>query len=134
MARPKGKALREKHRASEKEILIRVRERLEAVKEKQQQKEEKKLANKNQIIAAVRAHGGPCVNAADVNRITGTLSSKTQKLNFLKNEMRYLKNVLGLKDQRLVITKKSVDDMKENFISFIQSDGIGTHILQPQLV
>ena len=81
---------------------------MDDTKLKKQQKEAEKVANKNKIIDQVRSHGGPCGNAADVHRVLGQYSSKTAKLKAVKDEIRYLKLVLGVKDNRLVFGRKKI--------------------------
>ena len=57
-------------------------------------------------MANVRAHGGPCSNAGDVDRVLEMSSGS--RLEIVKNEIRYLKVILGVKDKRLVFGKKKL--------------------------
>lgn len=70
------------------------------------------------ITATVLAHGGPCINEADVNKVFA--SGKCQ-MNILKEEIRNVRKVLGKTDPRLIMAKKSFDCLRADFISYLGS-------------
>lgn len=78
-----------------------------------------RVSLQQRITATVHAHGGPCMNAADIERVIAAGKSRTQQMSILKDEIRYLTKVLGKKDDRLVMEKKSFDHLYGDFVSYL---------------
>ena len=111
-ARNKSFELRKKHKQAEREVSRKLQERLEESNRLKVEKEARKLETKRALIESVRLHGGPCITPEDVDRLlVGKKISQQKEL--LKNEMRYLKIVLGLKDKRLVFGSKGVCELQQ---------------------
>ena len=126
MARSKSKSLRQKHREAEKNILIKTKEKLEATNRKKQEKEAAKKIHTSKLISAVKAHGGPCMTAADVQKVLAQYNTQGSKMEAIKNEVRYLKEILSIKDSRLVFLKKRVDVLAADLIAVLSSaDNVG---------
>jgi hypothetical protein len=106
LARDKSKNLRQRHKTAEREIYMKRKEKLEEERKKREELLATKAENKKKLINAVKDHGGPCKNLSDIQRVLAQCHSKTLKLNVIKNEIRYLKIVLGMKDDRLIFGKK----------------------------
>lgn len=90
-------------------MYVKHQERLEC-------KEEKVLALKDKITTNVIKYGGPCKTSIDVDNILNGLNSKTFQLSVLKDEINYLTKVIGIKDRRLVMTKKILDELKSDLV------------------
>lgn len=119
MARAKSQEMRLKHR--EKEMVVRKQylERLEKNHTAKKQKEAAHQALKEKYGASVNFHGGPCKTPENVLQVlTGVKFKKDMKV-ILHDEFGYYTKVLGHKDPRLVMGSKTVDQMKDNFMSFL---------------
>ena len=121
LAREKGSNLRKKHRESEKAVMVKHKERLELCYENKKAKAAAALKCKEQISISVREHGGPCRSAADVNRLMEGLKTKKAQNAALRSEVKYLTTVLGVKDKRLVMAKKSIETLQADLISVLTS-------------
>ena len=106
---------------AEKAVKLKVKERLDEKAALQAQKERKKVEVKNRLVETVKAHGGPCCKVDDVERILEMCGSEKEKVNVLKDEMRYLKNVLGVKHDRLCMGKKGVDELKSDILTVLST-------------
>ena len=107
-AREQGISLRKKHAEQEKHVIEKVTATLEATHRQKMEKEANHIELKRAIIESVQLYEGPCKSAADVNQLLNRLSgeSETKKKEVLKQEIKYLKVVLGVKDSRLIFGKK----------------------------
>ena len=84
--------------------MVKLKERLEVNHRKKKEKEAAKVIAQNKLLLSVRNHGGPCVDAGDVERLLVSCETKGARLSVLKDEIRYLTHILGVKDRRLVMT------------------------------
>ena len=107
-AREQGISLRKKHAEQEKHVIEKVTAKLEATHRQKMEKEANHIELKRAIIESVQLYEGPCKSAADVDQLLNRLSgeSETKKKEVLKQEIKYLKVVLGVKDSRLIFGKK----------------------------
>ena len=121
LAGAKSKKLRENHLKAERDILVKLKERLEVNHRKKKEKEAAKIIAQNKLLLSVRNHGGPCVDAGDVGRLLASCKTKGARLSILKDEIRYLTQILGVKDRRLVMTKKDADGLTKDLISVLSS-------------
>ncbi|XP_033096403.1 uncharacterized protein LOC117100720 [Anneissia japonica] len=111
LAREKCTALKEKHKEAEREVVRKTEARLQEVNRRKQEKEAEKLETKRKLVDIVKQHGGPCVKPKDVEQALKCGKTNRQKLEIVKNEIRYLKNVLGVINKRLVFGKKSLESL-----------------------
>ena len=121
-ARSKSHEMRQKHMLAEKAIVKQTKERLDEVNRGKQEKEAKAIANKQECVTNVQSHGGPCKCEADVRKLLASDRSNVQKKNCLKDEIRYLKIVLGVKDKNLIFGKKNVDQLASSLIVVLGGD------------
>ena len=121
LAGAKSKKLRESHLNAERDILVKLKERLEVNHRKKKEKEAAKVIAQNKLLLSVRNHGGPCVDAGDVERLLVSCKTKGARLSVLKDEIRYLTQILGVKDRRLVMTKKDGVGLIKDLISVLSS-------------
>ena len=107
-AREQGISLRKKHIEQEKRVIQKVTAKLEATHRQKMEKEANQIELKRVIIESVQLYEGPCKSVADVGQLLNRLSgeSETKKKEVLKQEIKYLKVVLGVKDSRLIFGKK----------------------------
>ncbi|KAG1670799.1 Histidine triad nucleotide-binding protein 2, mitochondrial [Nymphon striatum] len=105
----KASDLRKKHRAAEKRILERTREAQKRLGKRYCLKG----SLKKKLMEAVINNGGPCISAVDVNLALQGVEMDDE-LEILKNEARYLKQVLGLKDKRLIFGENSAMELKRD--------------------
>ena len=110
----KARELRLKHAAAEKAVVKRNLERMEEHFRKKLEKEASQVETRRNIVKAVKAHGGPCTGSKDVVKLLRTCKSDSQRLKVLKDEIRYLKQVLGIRDRRLVFGKKDVQTLADD--------------------
>ena len=77
------------------------------------------------IMTNVQKHGGPCLSPADVEAVVNKVNRKSDKISILKDEIRYLTVVLGVKlkdnSKRLVLGKKDYDTLKSDLISVLST-------------
>ncbi|KAL5015317.1 hypothetical protein ScPMuIL_009587 [Solemya velum] len=125
MAREKAKILRDKHTRAEREILRKTRERLDEVFRQKQEKEARKVAFKEKVLTSVNKLGGPCKLPSDVEKLLSGCP-KSKQLELIKNEIRYLQHILGIRDKKLFFGKKDVEtlagDLKLVLSLSVQSD------------
>ena len=127
-ARKHAGDFRKRHIAHEKNVLDQVKKKLSDNYRKKKEKEAKDVKTKQNIIASVTDQNGPCKNASDVDRLLATCLSESKKKECLKNEIRYLKSVLGIKDQRLVFGKKSSCELSSDLKSVLSDSDSGTSV------
>jgi hypothetical protein len=126
LARSKSSALKQKHREAEREVVRKTEERLKEINRKKREKEALKLEIKRKLVESVKQHGGPCMKPYEVDNIVKNAAGQKQKVEFVKDEIRYLKNVVGIVDKRLVFGKKDlrtlVNDLKAVLKMSIETD------------
>lgn len=114
LAQAKAANLRAKHAEDEKEITKKTKERLDEVYREKVEREACKVEFKRRIIIDVTQHGGPCRQPTDVDKLLTLATTKSKKLELVKNEVRYLQHILGLKDKRLVFGKKDAETLADD--------------------
>ena len=119
IARHKAHELRAKHASAEKAVVKRNLERLQENSRKKLEKEANQVETRRKIVMAVKAHGGPCTQRKDVVKLLRTCKCESQRLAALKNEIRYLKQVLGIRESRLVFGKKDVHTLADDLIDVL---------------
>ena len=117
-ARRKGKTLRKDHQHQEKIVKLRLQQKLQEQRQRKAAREAKQAATVNAIIQRLLAQGGPCKTPDDVDRLLSGLTER-DALNFLKDQIRYLKLVLNKKDRslRLSGTKDELATSLKNHLS-----------------
>ena len=108
IARNKSSDLRKRHAAAQKEIRVKIQNRLDENHRIQVEKEAKASQQKKKIIEDVHLHGGPFLDCTSIDKFMKSKMCKSAKLNVLKEEVRYMRKILEIKDNRLVIGKKTL--------------------------
>ena len=67
----------------------------------------------------ISQHGGPCLSSAAVDKLLNSNHSNSKKLLFIKSEIRYLKQILGIQDKRLVLGKKELISLSTDLKSVL---------------
>ena len=129
ISKEKSDTLKRKHVEAEKSVMRKVEERLQETNRKKQEKEALKLDKTKTLVSTVKKHGGPCITPADVDYLLATCRSRNEKMEIIKNEIRYLKTVLGVLDKRLVFGKKTLEELMVNLKAVL---GIATHVERPK--
>jgi aubergine-like protein len=108
--RKKAVQLRKKHKEAELNITKQIREKLEEINRKKTESQAAKVELKRQIIERVTNQGGPCTSPSDVDNLLKRMKSKSEskQKEAIKDEIRYLKQVMGISDSRLVFGKKKL--------------------------
>ena len=122
-AREKSHALRQKHRDAEREVVRKTEERMKEASRKMKEKEAAKIEAKQTLVAKVRKHGGPCITSDDVNNVISQPVRCNEKLEIIKDEIRYLKTILGVVDKRLVFGKKDLETLVSDLKAVLDTRG-----------
>ena len=69
------------------------------------------------IVDAVKKHGGPCITAANVDELLSKQARNKDKVDIVKNEIRYLKTVLGVVDKCLAFGNNVKSDLETNYLT-----------------
>ena len=104
MSAKKAPALRKQHVASEKEAVAKRAVLLEETRQKKQDEAERKRQRINNTIQKLNPHQGPCIVAADIDRLLATYTTRTTQKSAVQADMRYQTLVLGMKSPLLRIT------------------------------
>ena len=128
ICKEKSALLRAKHKEAERNVIVKIQERLEETNRRKKEKEAAKLEQTKKLIGAVKTHGGPCITPGDVDIILSTQVTKREKMNSIKNEIRYLKSVLHIVDKRLVFGTKDLASLAEDLKSVL---GTATDLDRP---
>ena len=115
MARTKSGEMRKRHVEKERHVIRKTRERLESNFSDKKAKEAKRIENQNKLMASLKEHCGPCQNVAQINAALASCKNDSAKKELMKNEFRYLTNILGIKDKRLVMGNKGWKELKDNW-------------------
>ena len=115
MARTKSGEMRKRHLEKERHVIRKTRERLESNFSDKKAKEAKRIENQNKLMASLKEHCGPCQNVAQINAALASCKNDSAKRELMKNEFRYLTNILGIKDKRLVMGNKGWKELKDNW-------------------
>ncbi|KAG1670843.1 hypothetical protein GQR58_016644 [Nymphon striatum] len=119
IARKKSQALRAKYAAAEQEILSKTKQRLEETFRQKVEKTARTQANKMKIMEEIALHDGPWLSPADVDKVLASKKLMTAKLSCIKAEVRYLKQILGIQDKRLVFGKKNLATLSADLKSVL---------------
>lgn len=122
-ARKMGKSLRSRQRQIEKDVMLRLRQKLMENKAKKIAKEAKNAAAKHELLQRIAAAGGPCTSPECVDRLVARLrrESRTALLNALKDQVRYQKTILNIKGH-LRLTG-NIDDLVSTMKDHLRSTG-----------
>ena len=104
-----------RHLEKERHVIRKTRERLESNFSDKKAKEAKRIENQNKLMASLKEHCGPCQNVAQINAALASCKNDSAKKELMKNEFRYLANILGIKDKRLVMGNKGWKELKDNW-------------------
>lgn len=116
--------MRQRYRNEEKAVKVKTLARLEESRLNKEKKKAARVALLETTTATVLAHGGPCMNVADVDKVLAKGKFRTQQMVILKDEIRYMTKVLGKKDNRLVFGRKSFPLLRADFISFLDPTAV----------
>lgn len=114
-----GPKLRVEHMESQQAVETKTQNILKETKQKQEEKLQKNIEYKQNIVKLVKEYGGPVTSPSDVDIIYEQQKLKSKKLDFLKTEMKYLKFVLGVKSPLIRITG-SADQLKESLKQYLE--------------
>ena len=128
ICKEKSDTLKRKHIEAERIVMRKVEERLQETNRKKKEKEALKLEKTKTLVDTVKKHGGPCITPAEVDNLMCTNKSKNEKMEIIKNEIRYLKTVLGVLDKRLVFGKKTLEELMLNLKAVL---GVSAHLERP---
>lgn len=115
MARTKRVEMRKRHLDKERDVIRKTREKLETNFSIKKAKDAKKIENRKKLVATLQEHNGPCQTFGQLNAALANCKSNSLKKELMKNEIRYLTNVLNVKDRRLVMGNKGWQELKENW-------------------
>ena len=95
---------------------------LEAERVKRELLQQRMEQEKADIIEAVCKQGGLCKTAADVDNLLKEHKTFNSKYKALSVQLRYHKNVLKKSSKLLVKTKLSIQTIRDNFVSYLQTE------------
>ncbi|XP_076470372.1 uncharacterized protein LOC143300520 [Babylonia areolata] len=101
-------------------VLSQLQEAMEVEEEKNRQKEKRKLQIRQKVADEVAALGGPCRSQTDVEALLQRFDSKTDKTNAVKTQIRYLRILLQVTDDRLQLSNLSLEAMCRNLSSYLE--------------
>ena len=123
-ASKKSKVLRKKHMETSAQVTRNIQQKLSENKEREERKKKKSLQEKTDIILKVQQNNGPFKSSVDVDQAMASCKNKSEKINFLKLQIKYQKLVLGKRDKRLVTSKRSVSEIVNNLKSFFDGKAL----------
>lgn len=116
----KSGELRRNHQMIQKLVLQERRENLKKNKIAKAKKAAELLSKKRKIVDRIKQHGGPCTIGKDIALILNNLDTNTERVEALKDEIRYHKMVLGAKSHHLRLSG-SLEAITENLKAFLDN-------------
>ena len=101
-------------------VLSELQEAMEMEEEENRRKEQRKLQMKQEIADEITAQGSPCRSQYDVEGLLERYDSKTEKVNAIKVQIRYLKVLMQVTDPRLQPSNLSLEDLSRNLSSYLE--------------
>ena len=71
----------------------------------------------------IEKHNGPCKNASQVDTALKACQTQKERMAVLKCEVKYLKEILDIKDKRLVLGKKNIQDLSKDLKAVLAVSG-----------
>jgi hypothetical protein len=123
-ARGQGSELRKTHRASEKAALAKRKQILRANREKREEKLRKAEERKKTIVTMVKKQGGPCSTTTELTDLEQRCGNRVQFRQALIWELKFLKDVLGVKHANLckIVGHKDVNVLKSNLADILNCE------------
>ena len=119
-SRKLGPQMRDADRQRKLLVLSELQEAMEMEEEENRRKEQRKLQMKQKIADEITAQGGPCRSQHDVEGLLERFDSKTEKVNAIKMQIRYLKVLMQVTDPRLQLSNLSLEDLSRNLSSYLE--------------
>ena len=97
MARNKAVELRKKHKEEQNKVKEKAKEQLLLNERLAEEKERARLEKKQEMIKAVKDHGGPCLCSEDLQKLLAQINMMkvAEKKGVLQSEIKYQKYLVG---------------------------------------